>query len=349
MMFFKLIPGTMKRLLYLFLYVAICINATKGHAQTDSCITHLKDAGNNYDQGNYDDAIVLLKRTIDNCSLDKTDRIQAYKLLIMSYISVDNLEAVDKAAGEIMKISPDYAPDKFKDDPKLIALFKKFKPVPTFAIGLSGGMNLPFERTINQYSVVYPGGQAQASYKMKPGFQLGLKAEKRAYKNFWAEIGFSYRSTTYQHTLFNVESSTIRYSEELRYIDIPLSVKYYFPGKKVMPYLQAGVDLALLSGALSTTTNADQKDIVNRSAMRNASQTGYFGCAGISYKIKGFRLFFDARYIVFPENVNKAGTRYEDPINLYKYYYLDDDLTLNNMQFNAGAAFILSYKNVRGM
>ena len=325
----------------------LCICVVKGYAQTDNCLTQLKDAGTGYDQGNYDDAIKLLISTIDECSLDKPDQIQAYKLLIMCYISVDNLEAADKAAGQIMKINPNYTPDKFKDDPKLIALFKKFGPVPTFSIGICGGANIPFEKTINQYSVVYPNGQAPASYKTKPGFQMGLQAEKRVFDNFWIQLGFSYRSSSYTHKLYDVDSQTINYSERLTYFDVPLSVKYYFRFHRVIPYLQAGAYFSFLSNALSTTTSGDQKDIIDRTALRNTLQTGYFGCAGLGYSVKSFMVFLDLRYIVFPENVNKAGTRYDDQVNLYKYYYIDDDFRLNNMQVNIGASYNLSYKNVR--
>jgi hypothetical protein len=337
----------MKKYVYLLLCTVFCMSNPGAFAQTDTCVTHLKDASNNYDQGNFDAAIVLLKNTVEHCSLDKADKIQAYKLLIMCYLSVDNLEAADKAAGHIMKINPNYTPDKFKDDPKLIALFKKFRPEPNFAIGISAGINIPFEHTVHAYSVVYPDGQALESYKTKTGFQLGLQMERRAYKDLWVQAGFSFRSSAYQHTLFNVDSSDIHYSEKLTYLDFPLSLKYYFPAHRVMPYLQAGVYFSFLSNALSTTTREDQKDIINRTALRNTSDIGYFGCAGLGYNVKSFMLFFDVRYIVFPDDVNKAGTRYNDQVNLFKYYYLDNDFKLDNMQFNIGASYILSYKNVR--
>ena len=336
----------MKKLIFA-LFSAWCICVPKGYAQTDTCITHLKDAANNYDQGYYDDAIEMLNRTVRNCPLDKADRIQAYKLLIMCYLSVDNLEAADQAAVQVMKINPNYTPDKFKDDPRLTSVFKKFRPMPTFAAGIWGGINKPFEKTINQYSVVYQNGQAPASYTTKTGFQLGLQAEHKAYKNFWVELGFSYRRSSYEHLLNDVIGIDIHYSEKLTYVDFPLSVKYYLPLRRVRPYVQAGTYFSLLSNALSTTTGGDQKDIINRIALRNTYQTGYFGSAGVSYNITNFLLFADFRYIIFPDNVNKPGTRYDDEVNLFKYYYLDDDFKLNNMQINVGVSFILRYRNER--
>lgn len=336
----------MRKYISILMCTVLCITAQALYAQKDNCLAHLKEANTSYDQANYDEAINLLKKTIQECSLDKPDKIQAYKLLIMCYIAIDKLEEADKAAGQIMKINPNFTPDKFKDDAKLIAIFRKFSPIPTFSIGVSGGINIPFEKTVNQYSVVYPDGQAPASYKTKMGFQLGLQGERRAYKDFWVALGFSYRSSSYQHTLNNVDSQTINYSEKLTYIDFPLSVKYYFPLQRLRPYVQAGAYFTFLSNALSTTTSGDQKDIINRTSLRNTFQAGYFGCAGLSYTIKSFVLFADIRYIGYPDNVNKAGTRYNDEVNLFKYYYIDDDFRLNNMQVNVGAAFNISYKNV---
>ena len=87
-------------------------------AQIDSCITYLKNANTSYDQRDFDGAIKLLNQAISNCNLDRADKIQAHKLLAMSYLGIDNLESADKEAEVIMKINPNYAPDKFKDDPK---------------------------------------------------------------------------------------------------------------------------------------------------------------------------------------------------------------------------------------
>jgi len=337
----------MKKCIYILFSAVMCFSADIGYGQMDTCITNLKDASNNYDQGNFDDAIAVLKNTIAHCPLDKGDQIQAYSLLILCYVSVDNLEAADAAAEKVMKINPNYTPDKFKDDSKLINVFKKFSPEPMFSIGVAGGVNIPFEKTINQYSVVYPNGQAPASYKAKTGFQMGLQAERRVCNNLWVEIGGSYRSTGYQHILNDVEGEQINYSEKLTYFDVPLCLKYYFAFSRFQPYVQAGAYFSFLTTALSTTNNGVDKDIINRISLRNTYQTGAFGAVGASYMVKSFLLFCDIRYIIFPENVNKAGSRYNDEVNLFKYYYVDDDFRLNNIQFNAGVSFFLRYKNVR--
>jgi hypothetical protein len=332
----------MKKLLCILIFASCTLSL---HAQ-DSCITNLKNAAKAQDEGDFDISIGILLPTIKNCPLDKDDRIQAYKLLMLCYLNIDKLEDADAVAAAIMRIDPNFSPDKFKDDQRLFPIFDKYKPRPVFGIGISGGINRTKIKTVRQFSVIYPNGKAPELYKEKGGFQLGAFAEHYIWKGLWAEAGIYYRSIGYEHTLLNIDSADIQYSEKLTYFDIPVSVKYYFDFNRFRPYIQAGASFSFLANALSTTERKDQKDLVNRTSLRNAFNIGWFGAAGIGYSVKSFMLFANMRYVYFPGNVNKEGTRYQDEINLFKYYYLDNDFRLNNLQFNIGASIMLSYKNM---
>jgi tetratricopeptide (TPR) repeat protein len=315
-------------------------------AQADSCIINLKNGGTAYEQGEYDGAIHLLRSALETCSLDKNEKINGYKLLILSYLKTDNLEEADKMAGRIMKIDPYYKPDKLKDDPRLSALFDKYKPVPVFRMGISGGINVSNATVENSYSIVHPDGTTGLDqYNGQTGFQLGLTAEYKAYHDLWVAAGFGYRQSKYEHLLYEVENTTINYSEKLSYFDLPVSLKYYFLKGTFRPYLEGGFCFSFLSGAISTTTRDDQKDLVDRSALRNNFMGGWFGGAGVAYSLKGLDVFVEARYAVYPDNVNKDGTRYADPVNVFKYYYIDDDFRLNYLSVNAGVRYALVYRN----
>jgi hypothetical protein len=316
-------------------------------AQTDSCAVKLKNAGLAYEQGDYDGAISMLKWALAECNLDKGEKIEANKQLILSYFKVDNLEAADKTAEAIMKIDPYYKPDKFKDDPRLSSLFDKYQPTPIFRIGLSAGINRSIISVDKYYSIVHNDDEASnfSEYNSKTGFQLGLNAEYKAYKNLWVELGFLFRQTQYEHILDSVENTSVTYSEKLSYFDMPLTLRYYIFDKTYSPYVFGGADFSFLTNALSTTSRDDLKDIVNRTDYRNAFYMGYFGGAGISMKLKGLQLFADLRYVYYPENVNKEGTRYDDLTNVFKYYYIDDDFRMDNWQFNVGVSYNLAYRN----
>jgi opacity protein-like surface antigen len=336
-----------KILLSLIAFIAVfAITIQNATSQTDSCIIKLKNANTGFEQGDYDGTIKLLRSTLSECNLDKSDKIQANKLLIMSYLKVDNLEEADKTAAEIMKIDPYFKPDKFKDDPKLSTLFEKYKPTPMFKIGISGGINFSKTDAVKTFSIVHADdATGLAKYNNKLGFQLGASAEYRAYKDLWVELGFQYRQSKYEHILDSVESTTINYSEKLSCFDVPLSAKYYFLNGSIHPFVEGGVDFSFLSSAISTTTRDDLKDLVDRADSRNKFMAGYFGGAGVVYTIKGLQLFADLRYIYFPDNINKEGTRYSDPVNVFKYYYIDDDFRMDNFQVNVGVSYVLSYKN----
>ena len=335
-----------KQLLFTLLFLAGTIAFQNVHAQTDSCITYLKTANSNYEQRDFDSAIKLLQAALSECNLDRADKIQAHKLLALSYLSIDNLEAADKEAEAIVKINPNYTPDRFKDDPKYSALFEKFTPVPVFRIGFSAGINQSVIDVVNSYSIVHDDAATGLShYNHKTGFQLGLQAEYRVYKDLWVEAAGLYRQSQYEHILDSVEGTTINYSEKLSYFDVPVSLKYYFTLKNISPYIEAGGAFSFLTNAQSTTTRDDNKDIVNRTDYRNIFQPGWFLGAGLSYKINSFNLFASYRYFFYSDYVNKDGTRYADEVNVFKYYYIDDDFKMNNWQVNVGVNYTVSYKN----
>ena len=332
--------------LLILLIFASATTAFEAAAQTDSCIIKLKNANTGYDQGDYDGAIKLLRSALADCPLDKNEKIQSNKLLILCYLKVDNLEEADKTAAEIIRIDPYYKPDKFKDDPKLSALFEKYKPVPVFKMGFGGGINSSYATVVNSHSVVdNDGTTGLGEYNSQTGFQLGLSAEYRAWKDLWIEVGFGYRQSQYEHILYDVNSSIINYSEKLSYFDVPVSLKYVFLKSTLRPYVEGGADLSFLSSAISTTTRDELKDLVDRSALRNDFMGGWFGGIGVVYAMKGLQLFAGARYVYYSENVNKEGTRNDDPVNVWKYGYVDDDFRLDYLQINVGISYALAYRN----
>ena len=174
----------MKKLNFILSAVVLVLifGTNTSNAQTDSCAIKLKNANMSFEQGDYDGTISLLKWALSECNLDKSEKIEANKLLILSYFKVDNLEAADKTAADIMKIDPYYKPDKFKDDSKLSALFDKYQPVPVLRIGFMAGFNRTSIAVDNYYSIVHNDAEKFSEYNSKTGFQLGITAEYRLYK-----------------------------------------------------------------------------------------------------------------------------------------------------------------------
>lgn len=171
--------------------------------------------------------------------------------------------------------------------------------------------------------------------------------EKRFSEHFWFRVASFYQSSDYQHYLYNVVNETIKYTEHMTYINVPASFKYYFLYKYIQPYCFAGADFSLLATAQSTTTNKESKDIVDRIDMREKFLVGAFGGIGARYIHKNFAFSLDMRYGYYPQLVNKPEKRYNDKINLFTYYYIDDDFRMDYIKVNAGISVFLSYKNFK--
>ena len=329
-----------------FLLLAAITAIQNAVAQTDSCNSYLKTAAANYEQRDFDGAIKLLQTAVSTCDLDNDDELQAHKLLALSYLAIDNLEAADKEAETIIQKNPNYAPDRFKDDPKYSALFEKFESVPVLSIGITAGLNRSFIHIANMYSIVHDDhAENLGEYNSKTGFQLGATVKYNVYKDFGLELGGVFRQSEYEHVLFNVENTNVNFSEVLNYIDVPVSVNYSLMNGQVSPYVEAGAAFSFLTNALSTSTRDNNKDLVSRTDYRNKFAVGYFGGAGVEYKIKSFHVFANVRYTFVDKYINKAGTRYSDEVNVFKYYYIDDDFSMNGLQIRLGVSYNVTYKS----
>jgi hypothetical protein len=317
------------------------------HAQTDPCATNLKDANLKTEQGWYDEAIGLVIVTLENCDLSKNDRIQANKLLIVNYLAIDDIEAAEAAVSTILKINPNYEADKLRDPTEVVLLFQKYKPEPQLRAIVYGGFNTPLMSASQTYSVVSDDNSPGLdNYKGELGFQIAVGVEYRLYKQLWFQGVFQLRKTNYDIDIPNIEGRTVSYEEDLTYLEIPLTAKYYFLKSRFQPFIHAGANFSFLNSALGELTRDDVNDIVNRLPQRNSFYLGVIGGVGLSYSIKGFGFQLGANYLYNSQNVNKEGTRYDNLNTVFKYYFVDNDFTMDDVQINIGITYALKYKNV---
>jgi hypothetical protein len=333
-----------KSLTYAF-FIAMLLTSFISQAQIDPCLTDLKDGATKTEQGYYDEAIKLLEKSIEDCKLSASDKIQARKLLIINYLAIDNLEAAAEGAATIMKINPNYEPDKLRDPIEVVMLFAKYKRKVVLRGSFSGGLNNSLTESIQTYSIVGDDDAAGLdNYQSTSSFQIGVAAEYRLHKELWLQLGLQFRKSGYKIDLPNIQGRTVSYREDLNYFDIPLSVKYYFLNSKFQPYVEAGANFSLLSAALGELSRDDLSDIVSRNGQRNQFSLGYFGGLGLAYHHKNFGFLLGVNYLFNPQQVNKEGTRYENLDIVFKYYYIDNDFTMNNLQLNVGFKYALAYK-----
>lgn len=321
--------------------------ATSLYAQNNPCISGLRDANQLTEKGKYDEAILVVKNILENCDQSKNDKIQSYKLLIINYLAIDNIEGAEILASTILKISPNYEPDKLRDEPEYIALFQKYKPTIVLKGIVLGGINFSQAKASKTYSIVANNNSDELdNYYSITGFQIALGVEYRLFNSLWIQPCFMYRNSGYAIDIPNVQGRTIKYKENINYLDIPISAKYYLSKNNLHPFVQAGVNFSFINSSLGELSRDEISDIYNRKPQRNEFHIGYFGGVGLAYEFKGWSIQAGFNYMLDPLNLNKEGTRYDNSDAVFKYYYLDNDFTINNVNVYLGLTYALAYKNV---
>lgn len=332
---------------YLLASVLLAAGCLTLSAQSDPCLSYLKDAQQKTDEGRFDEAIELAQKAIDQCDFSKNDLIEAHKLLIINYLAIDHIEDAEVSAAKIMKINPNHEADRLRDPVEIIAIFEKYRPAPVFTAYIQGGINRASIDVMQTYSVVGDNHAAGLdNYQQELGWQLGVGLEYRIWNNLWAQVEGQYRRSGYSLTLDDVQGAQVHYSERIGYADLSAGGRYYLGSKRFQAYAEGGFQLSFLITALGDISRGEESDIVDRSVQRNSTFTGYWLGTGISFQQKGLRFQLGARYTGTSGNVVDADHRFSNLGIIFKYYYLDNDFSMNHIQLRGSIVYVLRYKNL---
>lgn len=334
------------KVLHIICTLITLVNAASLFAQIDPCLTLLKDARQFSDNGLYDQAIAKANESIALCELSRDDRIDAYKLLFINYLAIDNLEMANETVARILKINPNYEPDKQLDSPEIIAIFQKYKPLVSLAAFIQGGLNYGLVDVQKTYSVVTSNdADGLDNYKALPGLQLGAGLEYRVWKNAWIRLGGFYRQSRYSIALDDIQNQVVTYDEKINFLDINPGIRYYFRSRELQPFVGLGGQFSFLISSLGNITRGEEFDLVDRTEQRNTFFAGYGAEVGLSYKKRSFLFQLSTRYDRFNGNIVNPEYRFNNLDVVFKYYYLDNDFSLSNFQVNLAIAFAIRYKN----
>ena len=112
-------------ILYLFIMTIPGLIST-GQAQT-LCEMQLKEAGHLYNIGNFEEAIVLLTECLETEGVSKEEKLQAYRLLGLTYIAKDYLDLARNAVRKLLEMVPNYKADPIQDPPPFTKLIEEVK------------------------------------------------------------------------------------------------------------------------------------------------------------------------------------------------------------------------------
>ncbi|MCB0820004.1 MAG: outer membrane beta-barrel protein, partial [Bacteroidetes bacterium] len=302
------------------LAIFLLLEPFSAFSQSGQCVLKLQSADRKYQSGYFDQAIDILKEAVDSCELGKDDKIVAYRIMILAYLDIDQLELADETASRIIKLDPKYTPDKLHDRADYINLFSKYSPTPVLRAGIKGGYNSNSVHADQVYSILTNvNSSALENYSSAAGFQVGLCSEVMLRKMLWLNFSPVFRSSIYSNSLRNIENTNIEYKETLNMFDLPLNARVYFLNGKLKPYAELGFQFSFLGSALGELSRDGLSDIVNRQTQRKSLTYGYLGGCGLAFHSKGSSVQVGLSYLVQPSILNVPENRYDNLSSIFKY------------------------------
>jgi len=96
-------------------------------AQQDTCAMALREAEKKYFVGDFDVAISLTTRCLNDSGLADSTAVWTYKLLGMTYLAKDDSTQAGRAIQNLLKRQPSYAADPLQEPPRFVNLVNRIK------------------------------------------------------------------------------------------------------------------------------------------------------------------------------------------------------------------------------
>lgn len=180
-------------------------------AQT-ACTQNLRRARTVFDEGN----IQSIEELLNDCIKDKKngfsdeERTEAYRLLILSYIYLDETQKADEKMIALLKDNHGYSPSLDADPTELINLYNTFRHDPVFFWGIRAGANATYINVLAAYGI-HPQNNTTAQYVLQPSLEVGLTFEKKFGNRITLKSDLQYFSNSflYENSFFFSEDDEI--------------------------------------------------------------------------------------------------------------------------------------------
>jgi hypothetical protein len=238
-------------------------------------------------------------------------------------------------------------------------------------IGFKGGVNFSMVIPTQRFSVIQSMGgttsPAQKEYGpffRNTGYQYGFVGMIRVGKSFLVSIepGFSsyimkYQasSTWYASTPADRIEMTTKFTDKLRYFEIPVELRYELGSGQIRPYLAAGFFYGMLTGALGSAESSTVQYINNTGINLESSTSAgdisgnyittrlaTFPGIGLFVEYSRVILFAEADYYISLHNVVNESARFSNQQSVGSSYNVPDNLKLDNLVINIGVLFRIS-------
>lgn len=333
------------------IFLLLSLAVIQSYAQDQSsCAFTLKEAQKQYSQG----LIEKIPGMISGClqsGFTRQERQDAYKLLIMCYLSDNEMEKADSAMLSFLKKYPEYEPLP-TDTREFTYLFESYRTLPVVSIGLTGGIISPQFFVTESNSLNDLNNTARSYKRSGVNFQAGLKVNTFLSEKYELELNILFSQlkfqTTDQFAFDGISTQQTLALETQNRLKIPIALVYTLvETKKISLFAKAGLVSSINLGTTLDPTrtyvnnahNSVTGSPVNIDLMRNQFNLGGLVGAGLKFKIPHGYLFGDLQYQAgFTKQLKTSGL-YSFPDLRDRFYFLSDNFRINQLGFNLGYCY----------
>lgn len=341
-----------QRQIYTICLLCLLIFSGSAFAQRN-CSQKLKDAEISYKNGRLNEVPGILKGCLLS-GFNKEELVQAYRLMALTYIYLDEQKKAEQAVLSLIKIAPDYKINRTKDPTEFIELFRSFRTAPILIPTVKLGVNNSWARVSETYLTDNP-ALASPRYNNGIGYQLEIAFEIPINEHFMAgtELHLSGRNFSSISTFNDFQTLTLK--ENQHWIDLPILAKYTYEFKTINTFLVAGPAISFLYSVKGNIERVNNSGVVNPVSsaidlmkLRNKVTYGGMIGGGAIYKLgKGYAVA-EIRYHHFFSKITKKVALDMIPELLYEYGYIDDNFSMSNISLSVGYTYpIYSPKKIR--
>lgn len=343
----------MKRFLpFIFLLFSVSAFAQKGATSAQT----LRLARATYEQGRLHEIPTQLRDTVIS-GMTKQEKVEAYKILCLSYIYLEEPEKADEAMLNILRTDPYFEINEAVDPAEFVALYRTFRTLPIFRIG--GKLGVDAARPNVKENVTAGDVAGDSKYKALIGINFGAFADIPFNKRFvvHGEILYSQKrfGLTQVFNRFNGDPDSeanfqneTQLTESQTWLSLPISVQWKpFSNtskfnEKFNPYISAGVAVDYLLGAKITGEQIrDQQSSVQEKTFefkpsRNSLNISLLAAAGIKVRVGGGYIVGEVRYLHGITKISSKETAFENQEITWELNYADPVFKISSLGVSAG-------------
>jgi hypothetical protein len=349
--------GMAKKNLILTIILSAVISFT-ANGQSEDCVIQLQEAERLYSQGQVENIPQMLEDCIAE-GFNKEERLQAYKLIILTFLTDDNMRKADSAMIDFLKRYPEYE-ITVADPAEFVYLFGSYKTLPLYSLGVTLGTSFSSVNSLESFGTYNLNMRAEPAFSISGiPLRVGITFSRYITKGldvnlevFYTAFNFSYQNKAFGGLELNEGAyGKVNYDETQSHLEVPVSFTYDLGQRRVRPYFRLGFAVSYMLTATSSTTldytygthDTRKGQSIDRLDNRNPFNYWALGGVGVKFKITKGYFFADFRANIGINEQLKDGTRYIGDGTTYElndltwyYGYTDDNFLLNNLIVSVG-------------